>query len=326
MHQLASFPGVKFPEPLKDELAPVFTPPVNAAVSNSCHATSLFFSISLIFFAFQAKEKEKEKAKEAAEKAATAARDAPFRDGECAAASENAKLLYDMLTASQEGSDLARDELVQTLLVNVRASQASLMSRLSQPMPDWQMAELLRANDFCAESMQYYQGLVSGQMKRRPRVTPEQKAVAAAGAASTSASAKKEDKRPTALAPPPSAGGDDEEEEEEDDEPAKSAAENKRPPAAAATVSPTTNVLDFFSGAPAAATPAPQLQPTPQKATPSAAQAGVGSVPASSSAQSVTVPKIAPPKVTRSELPPLIANFWFCFHLVFFAFSWRLLL
>ena len=63
----------------------------------------------------QAKEKEKEKAKAEAEKLATAARDAPFRDGECAAAADNAKLLYDMLTASEEGSDLTRNECVRIL-------------------------------------------------------------------------------------------------------------------------------------------------------------------------------------------------------------------
>jgi len=131
--------GVKFPEPEKDELAPVFTPAAKAPTP-----------------------------KESTKKSSEGSRVADgFKDPDCRAAAESALVLEQMVTASDAGNDSLRGDLVQTLVANARALQARIMTRLNSPVSESVLADILAANDVVNNALNYFQGVASGTMARK---------------------------------------------------------------------------------------------------------------------------------------------------------------
>jgi len=135
--------GVKFPEPEKDELAPVFTPAVKAPTPRESTKKAT------------ASEPVKERAAEA------------FKDPDCRAAAESAKVLEEMVTASEVGSDIVRSDLIQTLVANSRALQARIMTRLNGPVSETVLADILAANDVVNAALNYFQGVATGTVARK---------------------------------------------------------------------------------------------------------------------------------------------------------------
>jgi len=141
--------GIRFPEPEKDELAPVFTPAAKAPTPKE--------SVKKVV----PSEAVKERAAEA------------FRDADCRAAAESAKVLEEMVTASEAGTDLVRSDLVQTLVANARALQARIMTRLNGPVSETVLAEILAANDVVNGALNYFQGVATGTMSRKKPEAPK---------------------------------------------------------------------------------------------------------------------------------------------------------
>ena len=181
--------GVKFPAPNLDELAPVATPQKNSAV-------------------LAAKAAEHRKHLEAlaeAERAQHEKQAFKFIDPECASIADTCTLLTDMLTQSNEREDLRRNELIQQILSALKPNAAKISQRLgveaNAARPNEKMlAELLQANEIAMEAVGYYEGLVSGKMKRRAPAAAAPAAAATRPAASASSSS-------SASSPAPSPGG-----------------------------------------------------------------------------------------------------------------------
>jgi len=136
--------GIKFPEPEKDELAPVFTPAAKAPTPRESTKKPI-----------SSAEPTKERAADA------------FKDADCRAAIESAKVLEEMVTASEVGSDLVRSDLVQTLVANSRALQARIMTRLNGTVSESLLAEILGANDVVNGALNYFQGVATGTLARK---------------------------------------------------------------------------------------------------------------------------------------------------------------
>lgn len=129
--------GCRFPQPREEENAPIHTPDVNPQRKKSSAATQL--------------------AQEG------------YKDQECAAAYESAVLLMDMLTASAPGTDLKKDELVQTLVAAVRNAQNMCMNIIMQGQANEDvLSEVLRVNDDLLMALQYYKSLRSGGPREHP--------------------------------------------------------------------------------------------------------------------------------------------------------------
>jgi len=135
LYQKLRAAGVVFPRPLKDEVAPVFTPPIK--VPKEIAPRPKGFNI-------------------------------PFTDPECVAICENAKLLFEMLSATADGEDLQKNDLIQTLIQNARTAQNRTLSRLQSGKDSDAVAmdDLLRINDILLDVIKYYNGLSMGSMER----------------------------------------------------------------------------------------------------------------------------------------------------------------
>lgn len=127
--------GVQFPVPLKDELAPVFTP-----------------------VAAPPKKKAPPPPRQLGR----------FSDAECQNASENAALLHDLLTNSSPSEDLKRNDLAVMMAGRLQATQQRVRTRIQSVPPPNEivMSELFQVNDQIADTLRYYQGLIAGDMER----------------------------------------------------------------------------------------------------------------------------------------------------------------
>lgn len=126
--------GVKFPQPHKDETAPVFTPPAHVP-----------------------KQQAPSKKNDAG----------AYTDEECAGASEIADLLDDMVTGSESKEDLLRNPIIQDLVLNAKQAQNRAMARINADPTHAAVEELFRVNDKLLDAIKYYEGVRSGKMDRR---------------------------------------------------------------------------------------------------------------------------------------------------------------
>lgn len=213
--------GVRFPEPLQDELAPVFTPPPNPTAAAADTARRLSASAPT---------------SSSSSSPAPAVAAAPsYRDAACRAAHDNAALFVDVLRTLPAAADVRTNDLLQTLLPALRASQAQGMQRLGgAAIPDTLMAELIAVNEEILQAINTYEEF--SRTGRKPDIPP-------AHAAPVPTESKQLPAPTLAPAPAPAAA------------PA---------PAPASPTSPTAAVLDFFSMPAQQPEPASHAQPPPQ--------------------------------------------------------------
>jgi hypothetical protein len=133
--------GLRFPVPLKDEVAPVFTPIVSSLPTSPGGSK-------------------------------------PIVDSALKAALENVSLLRDMLNASDPRDDLRKNDIVQQLLLLVKTCQAEILSRISASPDQFLMAQLLEANDELTSILNFYDGLLKGTAKREVKAVVPAKPVA----------------------------------------------------------------------------------------------------------------------------------------------------
>jgi hypothetical protein len=169
--------GVHFPAPERDEMAPIVTPQANQKVAQQ-RAEAQRRQLEELAAA-------QERERQAQQAAAPAFK---FTDGELVSATEMCTVLRDLLTESSPDEDLRRNELVQTIVATLRPMTANIAKRLSAQAhadrPNERLlGELLQANEICVDAAAYYEGLLTGKMKRR---VPQQPAPAPAAAASHS--------------------------------------------------------------------------------------------------------------------------------------------
>jgi len=129
--------GVRFPQPLADEAAPIFTPPPVQK---------------------QMKLSDGDAPQPAPE----------LRNTELRHIMENCKVLRDMINASEVNEDLQRNDLVQEFLMMARESQKFVMQKVSENPSEALMHELLQTNDTVLSVIEYYEGILSGKVKRQP--------------------------------------------------------------------------------------------------------------------------------------------------------------
>eukprot|EP00457_Paulinella_chromatophora_P006186 gb/GEZN01006204.1/.p1 GENE.gb/GEZN01006204.1/~~gb/GEZN01006204.1/.p1 ORF type:complete len:511 (-),score=122.90 gb/GEZN01006204.1/:49-1581(-) len=156
--------GVMFPV-VKEDLAPIFTP---SARSDEKQKPQPYVA--------KPKQQVSSPTKPKAEGSPPASHNRAFSDPQCITAHENARVFCDMVTSTTVDTNLARDEILQTLLGTVRDSQATLNARIQKEMiaPTAALEELLLANDELAEALQYYEGVRSGKIARRKNTTTEE--------------------------------------------------------------------------------------------------------------------------------------------------------
>jgi hypothetical protein len=126
VYQELKIKGVRFPQPLKDELAPVFTPEPVANSSGEIAVT----------------------------------------DKSLIAHRENVNLLNDMLNASEPSEDLKKNALVQDLIVVLQHAQKQTLNRIAANASEGTLAQLLQVNDEIVQVLQFYEGLLNGTAKR----------------------------------------------------------------------------------------------------------------------------------------------------------------
>jgi hypothetical protein len=161
--------GVKFPAPERDELAPVVTPEKNRQVADHKAAEQRRQLEELA-----AAERQRQGAAQAqqAQAQAQAAAVFHFTDDTCRTAADTSALLTDLLTQSGEREDLRRNDLVQQILEALKPVAAKIAQRLGAEANaarpnEGLLAQLLQANELLVDATGYYEGLVSGKMKRR---------------------------------------------------------------------------------------------------------------------------------------------------------------
>lgn len=131
--------GLRFPEPLKDEGAPIFSPP--AKKPEAVERDDLKTNDNLV-------------------------------SPDMKLAQENAVLLYTMLDSSPEGTDLRKEELITTLIGTLRAKQTHIMKVLSNVQSGIHQApevvsDAFSVNDVLNQTIAYYDGLISGKLARK---------------------------------------------------------------------------------------------------------------------------------------------------------------
>lgn len=144
VYQDLKFKGVRFPQPLKDEMAPVFTPPADKqapSISSSSANTSA----------------------------------EPCKDSLLSNIQENALLLTDLLNSSDPEQDLQKDEVIQQLRKVLIKSQGTVLKRVASSNSEEDMAHSLGVNDDIVGALQLYEGLLNGTMERKSKQREETK-------------------------------------------------------------------------------------------------------------------------------------------------------
>ena len=196
--------GVKFAQPDRDELAPVFTPPPNsklladrvAGIASS--RTSRQGSLSNLHSANASSAPSPASSaphsarssingasvSQAASSAASSSSsssspsslsDPPliyttppsFRDAELSGAWEQVKLLLEILDNSDTAEAVAQDDIANMLVKDLRKAQESLLAKLQRPTVNDRVDQLLACNDILVNTFAYYDGLSKGTMRRR---------------------------------------------------------------------------------------------------------------------------------------------------------------
>eukprot|EP00467_Chlorarachnion_reptans_P025835 CAMPEP_0114505852 /NCGR_PEP_ID=MMETSP0109-20121206/11083_1 /TAXON_ID=29199 /ORGANISM="Chlorarachnion reptans, Strain CCCM449" /LENGTH=557 /DNA_ID=CAMNT_0001684337 /DNA_START=98 /DNA_END=1771 /DNA_ORIENTATION=+ len=119
---------------------------------------------------------------------------ASFTDRECRSAMETYVVLEQMLTASESGRQIQKDELIQSLLTQIVAAHKSVSKRIPTTSTPSVLDELLRANDKLIWVCDYYKGLVNGT-RQRIQNKPKKPEAEAKSAASDKKSNKKANKK-----------------------------------------------------------------------------------------------------------------------------------
>eukprot|EP00475_Leptophrys_vorax_P045950 TRINITY_DN9712_c0_g2_i2.p1 TRINITY_DN9712_c0_g2~~TRINITY_DN9712_c0_g2_i2.p1 ORF type:complete len:410 (-),score=155.61 TRINITY_DN9712_c0_g2_i2:1021-2250(-) len=133
VYQELRIKGMRFPQPLKDELAPVFTPAAQAADSGDVNVT----------------------------------------DPVLKAHRDNVVLFSDMLNASDAKEDLRTNVLVQEMIAILKASQTDVLTKIANNPGEGTMAQLLIVNDDIVRGLQFYEDLLAGKAKRQEVKAPE---------------------------------------------------------------------------------------------------------------------------------------------------------
>lgn len=140
--------GCIFPEPLKDEISPIFTP--------------------------EATQKSKPKSKEYEIKVSGPSKNKEYTDGECRVANQSVIVFVEMLSESDEKDDLSKNDLIQELLKTIQTYQKKTQTRvMSGISSEVIMAEVLEVNDKMSQALAFYNGLLDGSIKREKKKPTE---------------------------------------------------------------------------------------------------------------------------------------------------------
>ena len=90
-----------------------------------------------------------------------------FRDPELQAALSQVRLLLEMLDNSDSADTLARDEVGNMLVADLKRVQERVRAKLQKPSVDDRIQHLLQLNDILVRTFDYYDGLCGGTMRRR---------------------------------------------------------------------------------------------------------------------------------------------------------------
>jgi len=181
--------GVQFPPMEKNEQAPIFTPKVTvpaAAGSGAAISSSA------------ARSRASSQLAHAPTAAQAGPRASPALVAELKQCQETAKLFTDMLQNAEAGHPFAEDELLQQLFVSNRSNAGILTDRLTKAanagdVDEGTMNALLTTHESVQQSLQLYEGLVSGTIKPGQQ-QPHPRAAAAANRRPSSMEERKEAK------------------------------------------------------------------------------------------------------------------------------------
>ena len=151
--------GVKFAEPDKNELAPVFTPPVN---------TQLIKENQFIAESQQLARSPSLPPGTILSPPPIYADKPRLTDSDLQTMFGHIELLVEMIDHSDSPQQLASDALASQLAALIRQAESVCDTRLTQQNSDEILSQLLMVKDMCADTTRYYQGVSTGKMRTRP--------------------------------------------------------------------------------------------------------------------------------------------------------------